>query len=205
MIFDISPILSEHTASWPQRPQFKKNTLSDMHQGSLCNTFSISMPTLFGATAISPSHVNFKTKTIDECELDAYVGHCQVIHVEVQPSGLIREPMLDVDIRSERVLFATGTFRYDKPFQKEFAALDPSLIDELGKRGVVLVGIDTPSIDLFHANQLLSHRRVHEYDMAVLVGLNLKDVPNGYYDLSALPLKLQGLDASPVRAILRPL
>jgi arylformamidase len=205
MIYDISPTLSESSACWPQRPGFKKTALTDMHQGSVCNTFTMSMPTLFGAVAVAPSHTGFKVKTIDECELDAFIGPCQVIHVEVQHSGLIREPMLSVDIRSERVLFATNTFKYDAAFHKEFAALDVSLIDELGKRGVVLVGIDTPSIDLFQSTTLSAHRRAYEYGMAVLEGLNLADVPNGLYELIALPLKLKGLDASPVRAVLRAL
>lgn len=205
MIYDITPSLSEETASWPQRPSFKKCAIADMHQGSLCNTFSISMTTLFGAVAVSPFHVSFKGKSIDECPLDAFIGTCQVIHVEVQPSGLIREPMLSVDIRAERILFATGTFDYDKPFQKEFAALDVSLVEELGNRAAVLVGIDTPSIDLFHSSTLAAHRKALEYDIAILEGLDLKNVPNGLYELFALPLKLKGLDASPVRAILREL
>jgi len=41
--------------------------------------------------------------------------------------------------------------------------------------------------------------------MAILEGLVLNDVPAGKYELIALPLKLVGFDASPVRAILRTL
>jgi arylformamidase len=39
--------------------------------------------------------------------------------------------------------------------------------------------------------------------MGILEGLVLADVPDGVYELIALPLKLVGFDASPVRAILR--
>jgi arylformamidase len=41
--------------------------------------------------------------------------------------------------------------------------------------------------------------------MAILEGLVLNNVPEGVYELIALPLKLVGFDASPVRAILRSL
>lgn len=204
MFYDISPKISETCPVWLERQGYKASLVTDMHRGSPCNAYAFSTPAQIGASAVSSSHFSFKGKAIDECDLDNYIGPCQVIHVEVKPKGLIREPMLPVDIRCERVLIATGTFDYSKPFQKDFAALDASFIDELGKRGVMLVGIDTPSIDLFNDSALVAHHKTLNYDMAILTGLDLKEVPNGIYELIALPLKLVGLDASPVRAILRP-
>ena len=41
--------------------------------------------------------------------------------------------------------------------------------------------------------------------MAILEGLVLDRVPEGLYELIALPLPLAGFDASPVRAVLRAL
>ncbi len=67
------------------------------------------------------------------------------------------------------------------------------------------MGIDTPSIDPFDSKELLSHQAAFHYDMAILEGLILAEVPEGRYELIALPLKLQHFDASPVRAILRTL
>lgn len=203
MLYDISPPISESFPVWPQQPFYKKTKLTDMHQGSSCTAFSFLAPSHIGAVAVAPSHVGFKAASIDQMALHHYIGTCQVIHVEVQPGRLIREPMLPVDIRAERVLIATNTFNSAREFQRDFAALDVSLIEELGKRGVVLVGIDTPSIDLFHDSTLFAHRKALEYNIAILEGLDLKEVPDGIYELIALPLKLTGLDASPVRAILR--
>lgn len=204
MLYDITPPLSESFPAWPQRPNFKKTILTDMRRGSPCTTYSFSMPSHMGAVAVAPLHFSFKGEPVDQRSLDYYIGTCQVIHVQVQPGGLVREPMLPVDIRAERVLFATETFEYTKAFQKDFAALDVSFIDELGKRGVTLVGIDTPSIDLFQDSTLAAHRKTLDFNMAILEGLDLKAVPNGIYELIAFPLKLTGLDASPVRAVLRP-
>ena len=109
----------------------------------------------------------------------------------------------EVDVRAPRVLLATGTFPDPERFTADFAAYDPALIDLLHDRGVQLIGIDTPSIDLFDSKDLPSHRMFLRCDMAILEGLVLKDVPEGLYELIALPLRLVGFDASPVRAILR--
>jgi arylformamidase len=90
-------------------------------------------------------------------------------------------------------------------FTTDFAALAPELVDWLHERGVRLVGIDTPSVDLFDDAELVSHARCLAHDMAILEGLRLDGVPEGRYELIALPLALAGFDASPVRAVLRPL
>ena len=102
-----------------------------------------------------------------------------------------------------RVLFATGTYPDPQNWNSDFAALSVELIDFLHHRGVITVGIDTPSVDLFDSKDLPAHKAMLRHDMAILEGLVLKDVPEGIYELIALPLPLVGFDASPVRAILR--
>ena len=102
-----------------------------------------------------------------------------------------------------RVLFATGTYPNPESWRTDFAALSPELIDLLHSRGVMTVGIDTPSIDLFDSKDLPAHKAILRHDMAILEGLVLQDVPEGVYELIALPLPLVGFDGSPVRAILR--
>ncbi|MCA9251946.1 MAG: hypothetical protein KDA54_12515, partial [Phycisphaerales bacterium] len=71
------------------------------------------------------------------------------------------------------------------------------------RRGVRLVGVDTPSVDLFSSRDLPAHQACLQNGVSILEGLRLADVPDGLYELIALPLKLVGFDASPVRAILR--
>jgi arylformamidase len=111
--------------------------------------------------------------------------------------------MLSGPIQAPRLLLATGTFPDPEQFNQDFAALSPELIDFLHEHRVILVGIDTPSVDLFDSKDLPVHKAFLRYDMAILEGLALRDVPEGLYELIALPLKLVGFDASPVRAILR--
>ena len=70
--------------------------------------------------------------------------------------------------------------------------------------GVRLVGIDTPGVDLYAAADLPVHRRLAEHGIASIEGLRLDHVLPGEYELIALPLRLVGCDASPLRAVLRP-
>jgi arylformamidase len=100
-------------------------------------------------------------------------------------------------------LLATGTFPDPEHFNEDFAGLSPELVHTLHGQGVKLIGIDTPSVDLFDSKDLPSHQACLRYDMGILEGLVLAKVPEGTYELIALPLKLVGFDASPVRAVLR--
>jgi arylformamidase len=104
-----------------------------------------------------------------------------------------------------RLLLATGTAPDPEAFREDFAALSPELIDHLHGLGVKLVGTDAPSVDPFASKDLPAHHRFLAHDMAILEGLALAGVPEGAYELIALPLRLVGFDASPVRAVLRSL
>jgi arylformamidase len=104
---------------------------------------------------------------------------------------------------SIRVLLRTGTFFPAMRFGDDFASLHPELIDRLADERVVLIGIDTPSVDPFSSTTLEAHHRLADRGVFNLEGLFLDAVPTGTYDLVATPLRLVGLDASPVRALLR--
>jgi arylformamidase len=158
-----------------------------------------------GAHADAPSHYGASAPAIHEMALDYYLGPCQVVRVPVSRGALIRSDAISQPIRAERVLLATNTFPDVEHFNEDFAALCPELVEQLYLKGVKLIGIDSPSVDPFSSKDLPAHKVFLKYDMAILEGLVLKDVPAGVYELIALPLKLVGFDASPVRAILRTL
>ncbi len=112
------------------------------------------------------------------------------------------------DLRREEKLREARTWvatSFNPQSVEDFAALTPGLIDHLHRQGVRLVGIDTPSIDPCTSKDLPAHKACLKNDMAILEGVVLDAVPEGLYELIALPLKLVGFDGSPVRAILRDL
>ena len=203
MIYDITPPISSRLRVWPGDTPLSREVLYDMHRGDNITLSTLHSTVHLGAHADAPSHYGVDAPTIDERSLDYYLGPCQVIHIKVPPRTRITPAMLPPAIQAPRILLATDTYPNPEHFNEDFAALAPELVEYLHRQGVGLVGIDTPSVDLFESKDLPSHRQFLRFDMAILEGLSLKDVPEGVYELIALPLKLVDFDASPVRAILR--
>jgi arylformamidase len=203
MIYDITPPISPRLAVWPGDTPVTREVLRDMEAGDNLTLSSLRATVHAGAHADAPSHCAAEGAAIDQRPLDPYLGPCQVIGVEVGRGRRISPAALPASIRAQRVLLRTGTFPDPAAFNEDFAALSVEAVDLLHRHRVRLVGIDTPSVDLFASKDLPAHRACLRHDMAILEGLVLDDVPDGLYELIALPLKLVGFDASPVRAILR--
>jgi arylformamidase len=205
MIYDLTPSISEQLQVWPGDTPLRRRLLADMNRGDNLTLSTMRATVHLGAHADAPSHYGAEAPAIHERSLNYYLGRCQVIQVYAPRGSRITPRQLRVPITAQRVLFATGTYPDPENFNEDFAALSASLIEMLHYHDVKLVGIDTPSVDPFPSKDLPAHRTVLKYDMAILEGLILRDVPPGIYELIALPLKLVGFDASPVRAILRTL
>jgi arylformamidase len=203
MIYDITPPINEALRVWPGDAPPRREILQDMTRGDALTVSALHATVHLGAHADAPSHYGRDAPGIDARRLDDYLGPCQVLRVSVARGTHITPRDLRGPIAAPRVLFATGTAPDPTVFNEDFAALGPELVDHLHEQGVRLVGIDTPSVDLFPGDDLPAHRAFLRHDMAILEGLLLEGVPEGIYELIALPLRLVGYDASPVRAILR--
>jgi len=205
MLYDITPSISPALAVWPGDTPPSREVLMDMARGDSLTLSTLRATVHLGAHADAPSHYGQTAPSIESRPLDLYLGVCQVIQVRAARGRSVSLEDLGSEIEAERVLLVTGTFPDPARWNEDFAALEPDLVDALHALGVRLVGIDTPSVDLFSSKDLPAHKRFLANDMAILEGLVLKDVPQGLYELIALPLKLEGFDASPVRAVLRSL
>lgn len=203
MLYDISPLVSSRLAVWPGDTPLSREIIQDMKRGDSLTLSTIRATVHLGAHADAPSHYRRDAPAIHERKLDYYLGPCQVLHTGAAPGTVIAPDAITGAIRAPRLLIATDTYPDPEQFCTDFAALSPALVDWLHDRGVMLVGIDTPSVDPFDSKDLPAHQQFWHHDMAILEGLALRDVPNGIYELLALPLKLDGFDASPVRAVLR--
>ena len=203
MIHDITPPITEKLCVWPGDTPPSREVLRDMRAGDNLTLSTLRATVHLGAHADGPNHYGADAPSIDERSLDYYIGPCQVVRVDVRRSTRITAAMISEEFDTPRVLFATGTYPDPNHFNRDFAALDPGLVETLHEEGVMLIGVDTPSVDLFDSKDLPAHQMFLKQDMAILEGLILGDVPAGRYELIALPLKLVGFDASPVRAILR--
>lgn len=205
-LFDISPALDTHLAVWPGDTPLHRELLLDCEAGSNITLSSLNATVHLGAHADGPNHMAAGAPGIEGIPLEAYLGPCQVIRPRIGRNERIgRRHLVGKSIEASRLLFATGTYPDPRSFNEDFAAIDPELVEELAQQKVRLIGIDTPSVDLFSSKELPAHRAFLRSRMAILEGLVLDEVPEGHYELIALPLKLIGFDASPVRAVLRSL
>jgi arylformamidase len=204
-IIDISPRITSNLAVWPGDTPPRREILLDIERGDPITLSTLHATVHLGAHADGLNHFGRGAPGIDARPLEDYIGPCQLVHVITPSHGRIEPAHLRAEITDERVLIRTETYPDPDRFREDFASLSPALVDHLHRRGVRLVGIDTPSVDPFDSKDLPAHHRFLLNDMAILEGLVLVGVPEGRYELIALPLRLVGFDASPVRAVLRTL
>lgn len=204
MLIDISPPVDESIAVWPGDTPYVRTVSLDMAAGANLTLSDIRTTVHVGAHTDAPSHYSASGQDIASRSLDYYVGTCDVVHVigtrgrRVYPADLEGK-----EIGAKRVLLRTDSFPDPRLWNEDFASLSPELVEWLHERGVVTIGIDTPSVDPFESKALEAHQALARHDMANLEGLVLTDVAEGRYELIALPLRLRGVDGSPVRAVLR--
>lgn len=210
-LIDISPMLTPSINVWPGDTALTREVLCEIKDGATVTLSSMRATVHLGAHADGANHYGVHANAIDAMPLARYLGPCHVIHANVKrvPGGA-RVRVADLAtplnaIHHPRVLIATGTFPDFEQWNSDFAGLDPALVDALADRGVELIGVDTPSVDVQECKLLMAHARFLARDVSILEGLRLAHVAEGAYELIALPLSLVGFDASPVRAVLRSL
>ncbi len=198
-IWDISPLVDSAIAVFPGDQPYERRVSLSFPQNHL--TLSSILTTLHvGAHADATNHYHAAGEGIEKRTLASYFGAYQVNRV-AHTGGRIQKEELP-KILAKRVLLRTDSFPNPNHWQNDFRSLSPELVEHLHQQGVLLVGIDTPSVDPADSKVLESHQALWQTKMAVLEGLSLQQVKPGLYSLIALPLALKNADASPVRAIL---
>ena len=201
--FDVTPLVSERLGVFPGDRGYSRRVAMSFKGGDHLELSSIETTLHLGAHADAPSHYDPTGVGIGERALSPYLGLAQVISARAIPGERVAVSQLaERTVRAPRVLLNTGSFPDPDRWNSDFCGVEPELIDWLADQGAVLIGLDTPSLDPENSKALESHARVRARGLAVLEGLVLNQVPDGLYVLVALPLKLEGADASPVRAIL---
>jgi arylformamidase len=183
-LWDISPPVHAGSPVFPGDTPYSQQWAARIGPGCPVNVSSITTTPHVGAHADAPLHYDPQGASIGAVDLDAYLGPCRVIH------AIGSGPLVTWDAIAHAA-----------------AGLPPRVlvrtIERLADAGVRLVGIDTASIDPAESKDLPSHQAIRRRGLRVLENLVLDDVPEGDYELIALPLKLMTADASPVRAVLR--
>ncbi len=232
-LWDISPRISSATTQvWPGDTPLSREMVCRREDGAAVTLSAIRTTVHLASHADGENHYALESespRSIAELSLRHYLGPCFVfdVHQRVRdaasaaaqnpsaPPVLVRTDDLIPNPASlssplRRVLIRTGTFPTFDNWNPHFAALSPDLIHALAKLGVITIAVDTPSVDPQNSKSLEAHRAIFSHRIAIIEGVNLhaisdqsRPIEPGAYELIAPPLKLQGFDASPLRAILR--
>jgi len=206
VIHDISPLVDPAFAVWPGDTPFRAEEVLRIEDGASVNLSTLTLSCHTGAHADAPNHYVAGAPGIDEAELEKYLGPCLLLDVRPEDHAIHPRDLGDLDLAgTPRVLFRTGTMKDRTVFPEPLTCLTVPLVERLAEQGVVLVGLDSPSVDRFDSKDLPCHKALYRHGIVNLECLALAGVPAGRYELVALPLKLAGRDASPVRAVLRTL
>lgn len=201
-MIDITPVISPRLAVFPGDQAFEQKFVMDMKHGQHLTLSWIKSSVHIGAHTDAPNHYLASGEGIETRDLKYYLGEAQVIEIPCKRGQRIQVKDLKVPIQAPRILFKTKSFPDPYQWNHDFMSLSAELVSHLAEKKVILVGIDTPSIDLGDDKILESHQAVAKNNMAILEGIVLDHVDEGLYQLVALPLPIAGSDASPVRAIL---
>jgi arylformamidase len=203
-LWDISPPVDAGSPVFPGDAAFALHWAARIGPGNPVNVSTLTLSPHTGAHADAPLHYDDAGSAIGAVALEPYLGPCRVVHA-VGCGGLvewrhIQHAMADLPPRLLVRTYAQAPVRRWDP---DLPAYAPETVEALADRGVLLIGIDSASIDPADSKTLPSHQVVRRRGLRVLENLVLDDVPEGDYELIALPLKLTTACASPVRAVLR--
>ena len=204
-IFDITRTITSTLAVWPGDTPFSAQVITAIKEGSSINLTTLTMSSHMGTHVDAPYHFLDDDLTMEHVPLEAYVGPATVVTVQREAGPLTPAdfPGLAWSNVKRLLVHSTASARPADQFPTEFIYPSPELVEVMAEHGLVLFGSDAPSMDDMHSKSLPGHKALRRQRIAILEGLLLTGIPDGTYELIALPLKLAGGDGSPVRAILR--
>lgn len=204
-IFDITRTLNPEMAVWPGDTPFGMQIIMDMNQGDMVNLTTLTLSSHTGTHVDAPRHFVNTGSPLEQVSLESYIGPATVVTVN-RPAG----PLTPADFpglnwnRVQRLLVHSAASALSpEQFCAQYVYPSVELADWLGRHGVLLFGSDAPSMDAADSKTLPGHNALRRNRVAILEGLLFEAVPDGDYELMALPLKIAGGDGSPVRAVLR--
>ncbi|NQT19443.1 MAG: cyclase family protein [Planctomycetes bacterium] len=200
-LYDISITLRPTMAVWPGDDPFRVTPTACMANGDNCNLSRLEMGSHTGTHVDPPLHFIDGADGVDKLDLERLVGPAEVLDC----TG-----MREVDAHALEGRLAEGVIPLLKtdsshapdtaPFCDDYVYLTLEAARLVAKSGVKTVGIDYLSIAGKDATPV--HQALLGAGIVIIEGLRLAHVPPGRYTLVCLPLKIEGCDGAPARAIL---
>jgi len=204
-IFDISVPIVSGGVVYPGNPAILVEPASELSKGASSNLSRLSFGSHTATHVDAPKHFFDAGGTVDRLPLDALIGRARLLtfgaDVMSVTAAHLKQHSLD---GVERVLVRTRNsgFIKEKTFHPDYTFIAPDAAELLASKGVKLVGVDYLSIEQFHSGHHKTHRTLLERGIVIVEGLDFSDVPAGDYTLYCLPLRIEGIDGAPARAVL---
>lgn len=200
---DISMVVRPGTPEWPGDTPYSCRWSWDMAAGASVQVSAISMSPHVGTHADAPLHVRPGAPASDALPLSAFVGAAYLMTIDGAPRDVDTAELASrLPPATTRLLLRTGQTIAGGDFPDDWPALSADAARTLAAGGLRLLGVDCPSVDRRRSTDLAAHHALFDGGAQLLENLDLRHAPDGHYLLVALPLRLHGLDASPVRAVL---
>ena len=122
MIIDITPPVSASLPVWPGDCPFEREIRMEIAKGDPVNLTSLRMSPHLGAHADAPWHYGDAGRTIDEQDLEIYVGACQVVRIDAKRRQAIRPEQVDSQLRRLRHHPRDGELHHRALGEGNFAA-----------------------------------------------------------------------------------
>jgi arylformamidase len=203
--WDISIAMAPGTPEWPGDRPFSCGWTMTVAGGDSVNLSAITTSPHVGTHADAPLHVRDGWAASHELPLTPFAGRAVVCSVEpsvdvIEPAHLSSLPSRG---RVERLLLRTQCSIARGRFPDRWPALSLPALRMLFDRGLVLLGVDAPSVDPRTSKTLDVHKALFAGGAFNLENLDLRSIDEGEYELVAYPVLVGGIDAAPVRAVLR--
>jgi len=203
-VIDISRKISEDMIVWPGDPNVHITKCCSIDDGSDLNLSNISMGLHTGTHIDAPLHFIKGGVDVSSMEPGSFIRFVKVFSVSAV-NCITEKDLKDLPINEGDALFfrtSNSDLPENSAFNKNFVYMDLSAAQYLVEKKVEVVGIDYFSIDGYEVQGHPVHKLFLSNGIIIVEGLYLKDVADGEYLCSFLPLKINGADGSPVRALL---
>ncbi|MDB4885403.1 MAG: cyclase family protein [Gemmatimonadetes bacterium] len=207
MIYDISIPVRHGGLVYPGNPAISITAQQAISAGAGANVSRLDMGSHTGTHVDAPKHFFDDGAGVDTLALDLLMGPARLLAfgeavasvgmAELEPHELDGVKRLLIRTRNSDWLTSGST-----EFHEDYTYLTPDGAEYLVALGVQLVGVDYLSVEQFHSGHHRTHRTLLERGIVIVEGLMLSDVPAGEYEFRCLPLRLEGLDGAPARAVL---
>lgn len=204
-IYDISVPIRTGGLVYPGNPEIDISLQQAVSKGASANVSFIRFGSHTGTHADASRHFFDDGQPVDRIPLERLIGPALLLAFDESVMAIgVAELQARAIKGHKRILLRTrnSALLSSGEFVKNYTFLAPDGAQYLVDSGVELVGVDYLSIEQFHSGHHRTHKTLLGASVVIVEGLDLSAPPPGEYEFICLPLRIEGCDGAPARAVL---